>query len=129
MFPVSGAWPLMASGARSRLQPDSSAIAAYSSCVSPDSAGRNRVPQLLGARLRLQPLDDRRDDVVVRARGAAVRQVLGLRREDPVPHERQHPLLQLAGARRRGGKIVIEHASLLNRTGQWAGPRCGCLTS
>jgi hypothetical protein len=42
MLPVSGAAQLMASGARSRLHPDSSAIGAYSSWVSPDSAGRNR---------------------------------------------------------------------------------------
>ena len=42
MFPVSGAAQLIASGARSRLHPDSSAIGAYSSWVRPDSAGRNR---------------------------------------------------------------------------------------
>ncbi len=40
MFPVSGTWQFIASGARSLLQPDSSASGAYSSCVIPDSAGR-----------------------------------------------------------------------------------------
>ena len=42
MLPVSGAWQLIASGAMSWLQPDSSAMGAYSSWVRPDSAGRNR---------------------------------------------------------------------------------------
>ena len=42
MLPVSGAAQLIASGASSRLQPDSSAIGAYSSWVSPETSGRNR---------------------------------------------------------------------------------------
>ena len=42
MLPVSGAWQLIASGASSLLQPDSSAIGAYSSWVSPLSDGRKR---------------------------------------------------------------------------------------
>ena len=42
MLPVSGAAQLIASGAISRLQPDSSAIGAYSSWVRPDTSGRNR---------------------------------------------------------------------------------------
>ena len=42
MLPVSGASQLSASGASSRLQPVSSASVAYSSWVSPDSAGRKR---------------------------------------------------------------------------------------
>ena len=42
MLPVSGAWQFIASGASSLLQPDSSAIGAYSSWVSPDSEGRKR---------------------------------------------------------------------------------------
>ena len=42
MLPVSGAEQLITSGASSRLQPDSSAIGAYSSWVRPDSDGRKR---------------------------------------------------------------------------------------
>ena len=42
MLPVSGAAQLIASGASSMLQPDSSAMVAYSSWVSPLSEGRKR---------------------------------------------------------------------------------------
>ena len=42
MLPVSGAAQLVASGARCRLHPVSSASGAYSSWVSPDSSGRKR---------------------------------------------------------------------------------------
>ena len=54
MLPVSGAWQLIASGPRSLLQPESSAIGAYSSWVSPDSEGRNRFhrPRSRASRLR-----------------------------------------------------------------------------
>ena len=42
MLPVSGAEQFIASGASSRLQPEISARAAYSSWVRPDSSGRKR---------------------------------------------------------------------------------------
>ena len=74
MLPVSGAWQLIASGASSLLQPESSASGAYSSWVSPDSDGQEEVPQPALAGLRLELLDHRRHGVVVRAglrRGSA----------------------------------------------------------
>ena len=55
---------------RPRLQPDSSAIGAYSSWVSPDSVGRNRFHRPWCLCLLLQLLDNRRDDVAI---GAAAR--------------------------------------------------------
>ena len=42
MLPVSGAWQLIASGAITGDQPDTSATAAYSRLDSPDTLGRNR---------------------------------------------------------------------------------------
>ena len=42
MLPVSGAWQLMASGAMTGDQPDTSATAAYSRFESPETLGRNR---------------------------------------------------------------------------------------
>ena len=68
MLPVSGAWQLIASGASSLLQPDSSAIGAYSSWVSPDSAGRNRFHSPRSRAFAFELLDHRRHRVVLSGR-------------------------------------------------------------
>ena len=98
MLPVSGAWQLMASGASSLLQPDSSAIGAYSSWVSPDSAGQEQVPETPLPGLLLQLLDDRRYVVTLGARLPAVGVVRRFGRQHAIAHEDQHELTQLGGA-------------------------------
>ena len=104
MLPVSGAWQLIASGPRSLLQPESSAIGAYSSWVSPDSAGRNRFHRPWALRLLLQLLDDGRDGVVVGPGAVPGGEVLRLGRQDVVAHEREHAVVQLAARAEGAGR-------------------------
>ena len=76
---------------------------------------QEQVPQALGLGLLLQLLDDRRDDMAIRASGPAVGQVLGLRGQDPLPHERDHAVLQFASPGTGGGQVVVKHRILLSK--------------
>ena len=76
---------------------------------------QEQVPQTLGPRLFLQLLDDRRDDVAVGAVGPAVGQVLGLCGKDPLPHERDHAVLQFTSPGTGGGQVVFKHRILLSK--------------
>ena len=74
---------------------------------------QEQVPQAQGLGLLLQLLDDRRDDVAVGASRPAVGQVLGLRGQDLLPHEREHAVLQLTSPGTGGGQVVVKHRILL----------------
>ncbi len=76
---------------------------------------QEQVPQALGLGLLLQLLDHRRDDMAVGAGGPAVGQVLGLGGQDPLPHERDHPVLQFASPGTGGGHVVVKHRILLSK--------------
>ena len=76
---------------------------------------QEQVPQALGLGLLLQLLDNRRDGMAVGAGGPAVGQVFGLRGQDPLPHERDHAVLQFAGPGTGGGQVVVKHRILLSK--------------
>jgi hypothetical protein len=75
----------------------------------PGGGRQEQVPQPVRPGLLLQLLDDRREDVAVRAGRPAVGQVLGLRGQDQLPHERDHAVLQLTSVGTRGGQVVLKH--------------------
>ena len=115
MLPVSGA------GAVDRLGRDVQAPAGQFGdrrvlqLGQPRLGRQEQVPQALGLGLLLQLLDNRRDDVAVGAGGPAVGQVLGLRGKDPLPHERDHAVLQFTSPGAGGGQVVFKHRILLDK--------------
>ena len=118
MLPVSGAWQLIASGAMTGDQPDTSATGGVLEVGQPGDAGQEQVPQPAAAGLGLQLLDDRRQ-LPLRPACRAARRGTPRRRPRPgapLVEEGAHALGVVGG---HGAGCEV-HASQLNHNGRSA---------
>ena len=112
MLPVSGAWQLIASGAITGDQPDTSATGAYSRFDSPETSGRNRFHSPRSRASAFSSSTTGRQVPLLRRAAAlgAERLVPGLRREDLLLEEGAHAL-GVVGGHGAGCEVHDPHAN------------------